>query len=116
MTADGAERLLSAIGPNRLLEKGIRVKTLPGAPDSPRSRQDKPDFEKKRPPGPTSERERKEFKPKRKFDGQPSVARDAHPDTRGEKPWGKKKGKPEPQKAGDVKPGAKRNNAKKRQP
>ncbi|WP_324762800.1 DEAD/DEAH box helicase [Sinorhizobium meliloti] len=116
MTADGAERLLAAIGPNRLLEKGIRVKTLPGAPDTSRPRQDKPDFERKRPRAAASEREHKDFKPKRKFDKQPPVAQDAHPDSRGAKPWSKKKGKPEAQKTGDFKPGAKRNNAKKRQP
>ncbi|RVP74067.1 DEAD/DEAH box helicase, partial [Sinorhizobium medicae] len=42
MTADGAERLLTAIGPDRMLERGIRVKALPGAPDVSRSRQDRP--------------------------------------------------------------------------
>ncbi|MGZ2465970.1 ATP-dependent RNA helicase DeaD [Sinorhizobium medicae] len=74
MTADGAERLLTAIGPDRMLERGIRVKALPGAPDVSRSRQDRPDFEKKR-PAPASEREQKDFKPKRKFEKQPSVAK-----------------------------------------
>ncbi|MDX0600579.1 DEAD/DEAH box helicase [Sinorhizobium medicae] len=111
MTADGAERLLTAIGPDRMLERGIRVKALPGAPDVSRSRQDRPDFEKKR-PAPASEREQKDFKPKRKFEKQPSVANDAPSN---EKPWSKKKGKPEAQKTGDFKSGAKRNNAKNRQ-
>ncbi|AFL48670.1 ATP-dependent RNA helicase DeaD [Sinorhizobium fredii] len=118
LTAEGAERFLSAIGPNRTLEKGIRVKTLPGAPDSSQPRQDKPDFAKKRPrpAEAASEHGQRDFKPKRKFEKKPPLTQDAHPEKRDEKPWSKKQGKPEAKKSGsDFKPKAKRNNAKNRQ-
>jgi len=117
LTGEGAERFLSAIGPNRTLEKGIRVRTLQGAPDMSTPREGKPDFAKKRPrPAEVApEREHKDFKPKREFEKKPSQAQDAHPKKRDEKPWSNKKGKPQASKAGDFKPKTKRNNAKKRQ-
>ncbi|ACP23870.1 DEAD/DEAH box protein, ATP-dependent RNA helicase [Sinorhizobium fredii NGR234] len=118
LTADGAERFLTAIGPNRTLEKGIRVKTLPGAPDGSRPRDDKPEFAKKRPRPAEAQPERgqKDFQPKRKFEKKPPVSQDTNPEKRDEKPWSKKKGKPDARKAaGDFKPKAKRNNAKNRQ-
>ena len=117
LTAEGADRFLSAIGPNRTLEKGIRVKPLPGAPDRSKPREDRSDFAQKRPrPAEApAERGRKDFKPKRAFEKKPPLAQDAQPGKRDEKPWSKKKGKPEAGNAGDFKPKAKRNNAKKRQ-
>ncbi|TCN36245.1 DEAD/DEAH box helicase [Sinorhizobium americanum] len=118
LTAEGAERFLSAIGPNRTLEKGIRVKSLPGAPNVSQPRHDKPDVAKSRPrpAEATSERSHKDFEPKRKFEKKPSLTQDLHPEKRDEKPWTKKKGKPDPKKTGgSFKPKAKRNNAKNRQ-
>ncbi|MCA1438890.1 DEAD/DEAH box helicase [Ensifer sp. IC4062] len=111
LTAEGAERFLSAIGPNRTLEKGIRVKPLAGTPDSSRSRQEKPALAKKR----TGDAAREDFKPKRKFEKNQAFADGARPDKGNEKPRGKK-GKPGAQKdAGGFKPKAKRANAKSRQ-
>ncbi|MEY9198863.1 DEAD/DEAH box helicase [Sinorhizobium sp. CCBAU 05631] len=118
LTAEGAERFLSAIGPNRTLEKGIRVKSLPGAPDGSRRRDDKQEFAKKRPRPAEAQPERghNDFQPKRKYEKKPPVSQDAHPERRDEKAWSKKKGKPDARKAaGDFKPKAKRNNAKNRQ-
>ncbi|PDT41897.1 MULTISPECIES: DEAD/DEAH box helicase [Sinorhizobium] len=118
LTAEGAERFLSAIGPNRTLEKGIRVKSLPGAPDGSRRRDDKQEFAKKRPRPAEAQPERghNDFQPKRKYEKKPPVSEDAHPERRDEKAWSKKKGKPDARKAaGDFKPKAKRNNAKNRQ-
>ncbi|WOS63174.1 DEAD/DEAH box helicase [Sinorhizobium fredii] len=118
LTAEGAERFLAAIGPNRTLEKGIRVKTLPGTPDGSRPRDDKQEFAKKRPrPAETApERGQKDFQPKRKFEKKPPLTQDAHAEKRDEKPWSQKKGKPDARKTdGDFKPKAKRNNAKNRQ-
>ena len=118
LTAEGAERFLSAIGPNRTLEKGMRVKPLPGAPNLSQPRQDKPDFAKSRPRREEAapERGHKDFEPKRKFEKKPSIPQDAHPEKRDEKPWSKKKAKPEAKKTGgNFKPKAKRNNAKNRQ-
>ncbi|AUX75033.1 DEAD/DEAH box helicase [Sinorhizobium fredii] len=118
LTAEGAERFLSAIGPNRTLEKGIRVKSLPGAPDGSRWRDDKQEFAKKRPRPAEAQPERghNDFQPKRKYEKKPPVSQDAHPERRDEKAWSKKKGKPDARKAaGDFKPKAKRNNAKNRQ-
>ncbi|PDT53878.1 MULTISPECIES: DEAD/DEAH box helicase [Sinorhizobium] len=118
LTAEGAERFLSAIGPNRTLEKGIRVKSLPGAPDGSRRRDDKQEFAKKRPRPAEAQPERghNDFQPKRKYEKKPPVSQDAHPERRDEKAWSKKKGKPDARKAaGDFKPKAKRNNAKSRQ-
>ncbi|WEX77814.1 DEAD/DEAH box helicase [Sinorhizobium numidicum] len=118
LAAEGAERFLSAIGPNRTLEKGIRVKPLSGAPDFSQARQEKPDFAKKRPRPADAEpeRENKDFSPKRKFEKKPAFAQDAQPGKRDEKPWSKKKGKSEAKKeGGGFKPKPKRNNAKNRQ-
>jgi len=118
LTSEGAERFLSAIGPNRMLEKGIRIKALSGAPDLSQPRQEKPDLEKKRPrsddTGPV--REKKDFGPKRKFEKKPAFAQDSDVAKRDEKPWTKKKGKSEAKKeGGGIKPKGKRNNAKSRQ-
>ncbi|WP_331373098.1 DEAD/DEAH box helicase [Sinorhizobium chiapasense] len=111
LTAEGAERFLSAIGPNRTLEKGIRVKALPGTPDLSQPRQEKPGFAKKR----TADAAREDFKSKRKFEKKPAFTEDARLEKRDEKPRSKK-GKPAAQKdAGGFKPKAKRANAKNRQ-
>ncbi|MEK1866395.1 MAG: DEAD/DEAH box helicase, partial [Ensifer adhaerens] len=49
MTAEGAERFLSAIGKDKMLEKGIRVKPLAGEPDLSQQRQEKPSFSRDKP-------------------------------------------------------------------
>ncbi len=124
MTAEGAERFLSAIGKDKTLEKGIRVKPLAGAPDLSQQRQEKPAFAKKRPrPEDGPRDERKDFKPKRKFDKKPAYSdgpaytEDRPPEKRADKPWSnKKKGKPDAGKDGGFKPKAKsKGNAKNRQ-
>ncbi|MGO4565994.1 DEAD/DEAH box helicase [Rhizobium sp. 2YAF20] len=101
-SADGAERFLAAIGPNKTLEKGIRVKTLDGAPDLSRGNQDggapKRSFPaNNRPP-------RDDVRPAQKFERKPErgltlAEKMAEPadkkpwtDT---KPWAKKAGKPD---------------------
>ncbi|MCK3776066.1 DEAD/DEAH box helicase [Ensifer sesbaniae] len=124
MTAEGAERFLSAIGKDKTLEKGIRVKPLAGAPDLSQLRQEKPAFAKKRPrPEDGPRDERKDFKPKRKFDKKPAYSdgpaytEDRPPEKRADKPWSnKKKGKPDAGKDGGFKPKSKsKGNAKNRQ-
>ncbi|HEV7304630.1 DEAD/DEAH box helicase [Ensifer sp.] len=139
MTAEGAERFLSAIGKDKMLEKGIRVKPLPGAPDLSQQRQekpsfsrdkpnfskDKPSFAKKRPYSDDTARsdDRGDFKPKRKFDKKPGYSEgpayteDRPPAKAADKPWSnKKKGKPDAGKDGGFKPKTKpKGNAKNRQ-
>ncbi len=124
MTAEGAERFLSAIGKDKTLEKGIRVKPLAGAPDLSQQRQEKPAFAKKRPRAEDGPRdERKDFKPKRKFDKKPAYSdgpaytEDRPPAKAADKPWGnKKKGKPDSGKDGGFKLKSKsKGNAKNRQ-
>ena len=138
MTAEGAERFLSAIGKDKTLEKGIRVKPLAGAPDLSQQRQekpgyskdkphfskDKPGFGKKRPYSDDATRgdERGDFKPKRKFEKKagytdgPAYTEDRPPAKGADKPWGnKKKDKPQGGKDG-FKPKTKpKGNAKNRQ-
>ncbi|WDZ76995.1 DEAD/DEAH box helicase [Ensifer adhaerens] len=139
MTADGAERFLSAIGKDKMLEKGIRVKPLAGAPDLSQQRQekpgyskdkpsfskDKPAFAKKRPYSDDAARgdDRGDFKPKRKFEKKagysegPAYTEDRPPAKAADKPWSnKKKGKPDAGKDGGFKPKTKpKGNAKNRQ-
>ncbi|MCZ4090498.1 DEAD/DEAH box helicase [Sinorhizobium psoraleae] len=111
LTAEGAERFLSAIGPKRTLEKGIRVKALPGTPDLSQPRQEKTAFAKKQ----SADAAREDFKPKLKFEKKQPFSQDARLEKRDEKPRSKK-GKPEAQKdTGGFKPKAKRANAKNRQ-
>lgn len=99
LSAEGAERLLAAIGPSRTLEKSIRVTPLDGAPDFSQSRPDSAGFASKgpRPEGATSERER----PKSKFEKKPAFASDAPREKRNDKPWSKQNGKAGPKKDGD---------------
>lgn len=118
LSAEGAERFLSAIGPNRMLEKGIRIKTLAGAPDLSQPRQDKREFEQKprRSEDTETTRAKKDFGPKRKFEKKPAFAQDSTASERDAKPWSKKTGKSGAKKeGGGFKPKAKRNNAKSRQ-
>lgn len=123
LTAEGAERFLSAIGKDKMLEKGIRVKPLAGAPDLSQQRQEKPTFAKKRPrPDDAPRDERKDFKPKRKFDKKPAYSdgpaytEDRPPAKGADKPWSKKKGKPDAGKDAGFKPKFKsKGNAKNRQ-
>lgn len=139
MTAEGAERFLSAIGKDKMLEKGIRVKPLAGAPDLSQQRQEKPSFSRDKPnyskdkPGFAKKRpysddaprndDRGDFKPKRKFEKKaaysdgPAHTEDRPPAKGAEKPWGnKKKGKPDAGKDGGFKPKTKpKGNAKNRQ-
>lgn len=123
MTAEGAERFLSAIGKDKTLEKGIRVKPLAGAPDLSQQRQEKPAFAKRPRAEDAPRDERKDFKPKRKFDKKPAYSdgpahtEDRPPEKRADKPWtNKKKGKPEGGKEGGFKPKFKaKGNAKNRQ-
>ncbi|OCO98295.1 MULTISPECIES: DEAD/DEAH box helicase [unclassified Ensifer] len=138
MTAEGAERFLSAIGKDKMLEKGIRVKPLAGAPDLSQQRQEKPVYSKDKPnfskdkPGFAKKRsysddavrsdDRGDFKPKRKFDKKPAYSEgpayteDRPPAKGADKPWNKKKGKPDAGKDGGFKPKTKpKGNAKNRQ-
>ncbi|KSV77693.1 MULTISPECIES: DEAD/DEAH box helicase [Ensifer] len=139
MTAEGAERFLSAIGKDKMLEKGIRVKPLAGAPDLSQQRQEKPSFSRDKPnfskdkPGFAKKRpysddaarndDRGDFKPKRKFEKKaaysdgPAHTEDRPPAKGAEKPWGnKKKGKTDAGKDGGFKPKTKpKGNAKNRQ-
>ncbi|MBK5564996.1 DEAD/DEAH box helicase [Ensifer sp. 2YAB10] len=138
MTAEGAERFLSAIGKDKMLEKGIRVKPLAGAPDLSQQRQekpayskdkpsfskDKPGFAKKRPYSDDAPRndDRGDFKPKRKFEKKagysegPAYTEDRPPAKGADKPWSKKKDKPQGGKDGGFKAKTKpKGNAKNRQ-
>jgi ATP-dependent RNA helicase DeaD len=106
-SADGAARFLAAIGPNKTLEKGIRVKPLDGTPnfsggnrdggapkrsfaDKPRQPRDEdrspPKFERKPERGLTLAEKMAEPDRKVWTDTKP------RPDT---KPWAKKSGKPD---------------------
>lgn len=88
IAADNAEAFLHATGPNKTMERGIRVTRLSGVPDfsrpaAPKSYEGKKTFDSRR-----DDRPRGDFK-KGKPEGA-AADRDA-------KPWSKKPGKPKPE-------------------
>ncbi|WP_034853880.1 DEAD/DEAH box helicase [Sinorhizobium sojae] len=107
LSAEGAERLLEAIGPDRTLEKSIRVKPLTGTPDFSQPPSNKAEFAR-RPAARAPERESSDFKPKHKGERKPS--QETRSDGRGETSPGKKKSYPGAKKErGGFKPKTKHN-------
>ena len=95
-SAEGAERFLAAIGPDKTLERGIRVKPLPGAPDLSQAKRDTP-YAKKAPFADRSARPNDVAKPKWKSDHKPERAQSGEgsvSERSDKKPWAKKPGKP----------------------
>ena len=93
---EGAERFLSAIGPDKTLERGIRVKPLEGVPDFSQARREGA-FEKKKPFADRGPRPQDGGKPKWKSDRKaerPQAAEGAPSERSDKKPWVKKPGKP----------------------
>ena len=93
---EGAERFLSAIGPDKTLERGIRVKPLEGVPDFSQARREGA-FEKKKPFADRGPRPQDGGKPKWKSDRKPErpqAAEGAPSERSDKKPWVKKPGKP----------------------
>ncbi|MBB3608357.1 DEAD/DEAH box helicase [Rhizobium sp. BK602] len=89
-SVEGAERFLSAIGPDKTLERGIRVKPLTGAPDFSQAKREG-GYGKKKPFGDRDTRSNDGGKPKWKSDRKPERAGEGGAD---KKPWSKKPGKP----------------------
>ncbi|MDQ0321063.1 ATP-dependent RNA helicase DeaD [Pararhizobium capsulatum DSM 1112] len=90
IASDWSERFLEAVGPKKMLEKGITIRELDGAPNfsaAPRGdygdRKPKPDW-------------KSEGKPKRSYGDRPErAASDSRPfEKRDDKPWTGKPGKP----------------------
>ncbi|NLS00161.1 DEAD/DEAH box helicase [Rhizobium sp. P38BS-XIX] len=95
LAPDGAERFLAAIGPDKTLERGIRVKPLAGMPDFQAKRDG--GFAKKKPFNDKGPRSNDGPKPKWKSDRKPDRAHagDGSVSERSDKkPWTKKPGKP----------------------
>ncbi|MGV1759464.1 DEAD/DEAH box helicase [Rhizobium sp. A22-96] len=93
---EGAERFLVAIGPDKTLERGIRVKPLDGVPDFSQSRREGA-FEKKKPFADRGPRPQEGGKPKWKSDRKPERAQAGEggvSERSDKKPWVKKAGKP----------------------
>jgi ATP-dependent RNA helicase DeaD len=86
-SGEAAERFLTAIGPNKTLEKGIRVKVLDSAPDAGRQGHDGP----KRSFADKNNRPRPDARPEAKFERKSDGA--VAPSDK--KPWTKKPGKPD---------------------
>jgi ATP-dependent RNA helicase DeaD len=110
-SAEGAERFLVAIGPDKTLERGIRVKPLAGVPDFSQAKREggygkKPFAEK-------SARPYDDSKPKWKSDrkSERTQAGEAASD---KKPWAKKPGKPNFAKSDAAPPAGKPNSRAKR--
>ncbi|TCL73682.1 DEAD/DEAH box helicase [Rhizobium sp. BK251] len=110
LASDCVDRFVASVGPNKMLEKGIRVRRLDGVPEfAPRGKQEKQPYAK---PGPS----KKAFaarsddgasaadRPKKRFDRPGSDQPDRAYEKAGAKPWG---GKPAKQKSpkGDAKEG-----------
>ncbi len=95
LSQESFERFLAAIGPDKTLERGIRVKPLAGMPDFQAKREG--DFAKKKPFSDKGPRSNDGPKPKWKSDRKPERA---HAGEGGvserfdKKPWAKKPGKP----------------------
>ncbi|MDE1994892.1 MAG: DEAD/DEAH box helicase [Rhizobiaceae bacterium] len=115
-SAEGAERFLAAIGPDKTLERGIRVKPLAGAPDFSQPKRDTP-YAKKAPFAEKGARYNDGGKPKWKSDRKPERAQagegsvSERPD---KKPWAKKAGKPNFAKTDGGPPAGKPNSRAKR--
>ncbi|MEZ2222443.1 DEAD/DEAH box helicase [Rhizobium sp. RCC_161_2] len=110
-SAEGAERFLTAIGPDKTLERGIRVKPLDGIPDFSQAKREggygkKPFAEK-------SARPYDDGKPKWKSDRKPERAQ-AGEGVSDKKPWAKKPGKPNFAKSDAGPPAGKPNSRAKR--
>ncbi len=113
LSAEGAERFLSSVGPAGTLEKGIRIKQLDEKPDFSRAAQEAP-FAKKKP---FAGKEASEPGFQRKSP-RAETRQDAPSERQDKKPWGKKPGKPDFRdgpRTGPGKPKAKHMNGKKRQ-
>ena len=122
LSADSADAFLAAIGPNRTIEKGVRVTKLDGAPEA-QARSERKPYGK---PNDSGERGPKPFKGKGKpAFGQREERRDDRPRGEkpfgdkpfGEKPWGgkgAKSGKPKFEAGADAPKKPKKKNAKTR--
>jgi ATP-dependent RNA helicase DeaD len=88
-SAEGAERFLAAIGPDKALERGIRVKPLAGIPDFSQVKRE--GGYGKKPFADKAARPHDDSKPKWKSDRKPERAGEGASD---KKPWVKKAGKP----------------------
>ncbi|MDX3925088.1 MAG: DEAD/DEAH box helicase [Shinella sp.] len=104
LSADSADAFLAAIGPKRMLEKGIRLAALDGMPDLSGNGERKPAFAKR----PHGDRKREDAfdgdggKSKRKFERKPErTGSDLASEKPGKKPWAKG---PAPETASGVKP------------
>ncbi|ENN88873.1 ATP-dependent RNA helicase protein [Rhizobium freirei PRF 81] len=96
LSPDGIDRFLAAIGPDKTLERGIRVKPLAGVPDFSQARREGA-FEKKKPFADKGGRGQEGGKPKWKSDRKPerAYAGEGNVSERSDKkPWAKKSGKP----------------------
>ena len=94
LAPEGAERFLSAIGPDKTLERGIRVKQLAGMPDFQAKREG--GFAKKKPFADKGPRSNDAPKPKWKSDRKPERAHAGEgsvSERADKKPWAKKPGK-----------------------
>ncbi|MDL2401500.1 DEAD/DEAH box helicase [Rhizobium mayense] len=95
-SAEGAERFLSAIGPDKTLERGIRVKPLAGVPDFSQAKREGT-YGKKKPYSEKSARSSDAAKPKWKSDRKPErmpTGEGSVSERPDKKPWAKKPGKP----------------------
>ncbi len=96
-SAEGAERFLSAIGPDKTLERGIRAKPLAGMPDFSQAKREGT-YGKKKPFADKAPRPQEDGKPKWKSARKPERTQGgegAVSERPGNKPWAKKPGKPE---------------------
>jgi ATP-dependent RNA helicase DeaD len=95
-SAEGAERFLTAIGPDKTLERGIRVKPLAGMPDFSQAKREGT-YGKKKPFADKAPRPQEDGKPKWKSARKPERTQGgegAVSERPGNKPWAKKPGKP----------------------
>lgn len=93
---EGAERFLSAIGPDKTLERGIRVKPLAGIPDFSQAKREGT-YGKTKPFADRDARPQDGGKPKWKSDRKPERAHAGEgrvSERSDKKPWAKKPGKP----------------------
>lgn len=113
---EGAERFLSAIGPDKTLERGIRVKPLAGVPDFSQAKREGT-FEKKKPFADKPARPQEGGKPKWKSDRKPERTQAGEgvvSERSDKKPWAKKPGKPNFAKSDAGPPAGKPNSRAKR--
>ncbi|TDW21153.1 ATP-dependent RNA helicase DeaD [Rhizobium azibense] len=97
ISADSAEAFQQAVGPNKTMERGIRVTRLNGTPDFSRPVTAKPyagkkTFGERRDETSYDDRPKGNFK--KDFKGKTAPATGDHSEKRDPKPWGKAAGKP----------------------